>query len=398
MARPQQLGDPPSDPASRLWWAGPAVAVILLALFGMFFGREPEKVDYGTSYDASDGGLRASFLLLEELGYPVERSRRLTGGDIRWLVFPTKMNDKEAAALDGWIRRGGIALLALGDSDLADKLKLNATVENPLDRPPEGELAFPISRRFKKGNLYEASAPDVSRVAAGDLQVNGPAARRTWGSLNGRPLVSIYSRDQGQIWLLRRPDVLANGNLRTEDNAVLVCRLADAMLEERHGGRIAFDEFCHGLRERPSVVELLFRPPVLGVTLQCVLLLALVLWQSVVRFGPVDPPPSPARRSKEEFLDAMAELLARNGDRASAFRTLRDDLRRRLERSLGLPADTPTEALVKEAVRRRGLPAEPLQQLLEAEAPPGGRGPVAFLQAAATLESLAHDATRTRPR
>ena len=62
--------------------------------------------------------------------------------------------------------------------------------------------------------------------------------------------------------------MLANDNLRVEDNAVLACRLADAMLAERPGGRLAFDEYCHGLRDRPSVAEVLFRPPVLGVTVQ----------------------------------------------------------------------------------------------------------------------------------
>src|SRR5438094_7730721 len=98
-------GDPPSDPASRLWWAVPAVGIILLAVLAMFFGGGPEKVDYGTSYEASSGGSRAAFLLLQELGYPVERSRRPSGGDVRWVLFPTKTSAKDVAGLDDWVRR-----------------------------------------------------------------------------------------------------------------------------------------------------------------------------------------------------------------------------------------------------------------------------------------------------
>ena len=72
------------------------------------------------------------------------------------------------------------------------------------------------------------------------------------------------------------------------------------------------------------------------------LLTALVVWHSAARFGPLRSEPPPGRRSKEEFLDAMAELLSRKGDRAEAFRTVRDDFRRRLEEAFGLsPSDRP---------------------------------------------------------
>ena len=148
------------------------------------------------------------------------------------------------------------------------------------------------------------------------------------------------------MWLLHRPDVFANANLREGDNAILACRLAEAMLQERPGGKLAFDEYVHGLRDRPSATELLFRPPVLAVTLEVLLLGALALWHYGVRFGRLRAAPPVPRRSKEEFLDAVAELLARNGNRAAAFRTVRDAILRRFEESLGLPAGTPVERTV----------------------------------------------------
>src|SRR5262245_61992894 len=110
---PALPSDPPSSPASRLWWAVPGVGLVLLAVVAMLFGGGPKSVDYGTSYDASAGGFRAAFLLLEELKYPVERSRRPLGGEVRWVLFPTRTGAKDTAALEGWVSRGGIVLLAL---------------------------------------------------------------------------------------------------------------------------------------------------------------------------------------------------------------------------------------------------------------------------------------------
>src|SRR5947209_18359610 len=129
MAAAALPGDPPADPASRLWWAVPAVGIVLLALFGMVFGEGPQKVDYGTSYDASGGGTRAAFLVLEGLGYPVERSRHATGGAVRWVLFPTTTGAKDATALDDWVRRGGVVLLGVNDGEFAEHLGLHVSVK-----------------------------------------------------------------------------------------------------------------------------------------------------------------------------------------------------------------------------------------------------------------------------
>jgi hypothetical protein len=145
------------------------------------------------------------------------------------------------------------------------------------------------------------------------------------------------------------------------------------------------------------VTELLFRPPALFVTLEALALVLLVLWQSMIRFGPLQPAPQPARRSKEEFLDAMAELLERNGNRAEAYRTVRNAVLRKLETALAIPAGTPIEDTMQEAARRFRIDPEPLQRLLEANGPPGNDAH-AFLQAITQLESAAHECFAPRPR
>jgi hypothetical protein len=391
---PPPPGNPTDElpaPISRLWWAVPAVGVILLALIAMVFGSDHETVAYGSSYDASGGGFRAAYLLLEETKFPVERSRRPSGGQVRWVLFPTT-GAKDAAELDSWVKRGGLLLLAVDDTELAGHLGLRVSVSGTHSR-------LRGLSEIEKGVPHDALAPDVQRLRTSQLEVTGPAGDRSWGQIDGRPLVTIYTRDRGEIWLLNRPDVLTNANLRgDEDNAILVCRLAEAMLRNRPDGKLAFDEYSHGLRDRPDVVELLFRPPMLGVTLQVLLLAGLALWHFGTRFGPVVPAPPPSRRSKEEFLDAMAELLTRKADRVDAFRTVRDDLLRRLEIELGLPAHTPVKEIVGEVARRRHQPPGPLLQLLAADAPPGGTGLAAFLAAMHQLETVANECLQSRRR
>lgn len=384
--------------ASRLWWAVPAVGLILLVLFGILFGGGPQKVSYGTSYDASDGGFRAAYLLLEQVKYPVERSRRPpAGGGVRWVLYPSEVNEKDARTLDEWVRGGGLALLAVDNDDLTGKIGLTVAVRGGIPPPPKQLAALmPMPTRFhQKGEVYTAQAPDVERLLAGHAEATGPPGGQTWGRVGGRPLVTIHPRGRGEYWLLSRPDVLANDNLRGEDNAILTVRLADAMLAERPG-RLTFDEYLHGLRDRPTVTDLLFRMPALAVTLQVLFLGALVVWQSVVRFGLVRAARPPARRSKEEFLEAMTELLARKGDRAEAFRTVRDEFARRLEESLGLPAGTPPVQVAKEAARRRGVAELPLRDLLAADAPPGGSGQAAFVAAIQQVEAAARDCLPVR--
>jgi hypothetical protein len=133
---------------------------------------------------------------------------------------------------------------------------------------------------------------------------------------------------------------------------------------EGRAGTLSFDEYVHGMRDRPGVAQLLVRPPALWVTLQCLLLAAVLLWHLAPRFGQIGVLPSARRRSKEEFLDAMASLLERKGDYAEACRTAQDELTRDIERELGLPANTPRDRLVEEAARRRSIDKDSLRRAL----------------------------------
>jgi hypothetical protein len=380
---PLDIGSPP---ASRLWWMVPAAAFLLLAVVAMIVGPPPDPGGGGTSYDASDTGYRAVYLILEELRYPVERSRLAAGGAVRWVLDPTEKRDQDVANLDAWVRRGGVALLATENAEFADRFGLSI-------------------QSGSTDGIVSVDGMDVHSLDAGPTRVDLAGQPGVlWDGVRERPglagaapgaLVTIVPHGSGEIWFLHRPGVLRNEPMRHADNAVFASRLADAMLADR-SGRLVFDEYCHGLRDRPTVAALLFRPPMLAITIQALGLTALVLWAVVPRFGPVRPAPPPNRRSKEEFLDAVADLLRRKADYADAFRTIQQGLRRRIEAALGLAADVPVADLANEAERRRGVSAERIRDLLTASAPPGGAGSAAFVAALHQLDTLRHEFTDRR--
>jgi hypothetical protein len=361
---------PNDDRSAKLWWAVPAAAFLVLIGLAMLFGRPPEQRGHGTSYDASARGFRAAYLLLDELDYPVFRAKRLHEGSVRWVLFPTAA-PQEAASLEAWVRDGGIVVLAVDSEEFARGMDIALKVEKK-DGDPGDEAASGLGIARLAGGLTWLEwpgQPGEVLVRAGD-----------------RPAVTVYRRGRGEVWLVNRPEFLTNRLLRQADNAVLVCRLASETLKKRPG-KLAFDEYFHGLRDRPGAAELLLQPPALWGTLHGLLLLGLLLWHYAPRFGAVCPAPAPSRRSKEEFLDAMASLLERKGDYAAAFRAVRDDFARALERELGLPAGAPAEQIVIEAARRRPLRRRRLLRLLTGESLPPGAGPSTFMKTLNELEA-----------
>jgi hypothetical protein len=363
-----------SDQSSKLWWIVPAIGFLALVALAVVFGRAPDLRGHGTSYDASSRGFRAAYLILEELHYPVSRSRRPSEGSVRFVLVP-KPSAKAAEALKDWVSRGGVVVLADEDGEFARHMGISLAV-----------------RQIDIATLEEpASGPGIARLAGGKTFVTwSDRPGRVWARAGNQPFVTVHRLGRGEVWLLNRPQCFRNQLIGHGDNALVLCRLADEVLRERPG-QLAFDEYVHGMRESPGVTELLLTPPTLWVTLEGLLLLGLLLWHFVPRFGTLRPVPPARRRSKEEFLDAMASLLERKGDYADAYRSARNDLSRTLERDLGLPAGTPPAVLAREAGRRRRVPDQALRHVLTAEAVPAGAGAAAFLTALNELEIIRHE-------
>lgn len=372
----------PSQPGQSgfsLWWVVPAVAVPVLVLLGLIVGFSRDPIQSGSSYDPSDRGLLAAYLLLEELGYPVTRSREATGSNVRFVLNPSPA-PRQARDLDAWIRNGGRLILADGDGAFSSTIGIEISA---------------IGSGFD--GVEETSGALTGRVKAGSLYVDWHGEDgRVWAKAGGLPFVTIYPRGRGEIWLIHRPQFLDNRLLREADNGLVLCRLAEASLDGKYGP-IAFDEFFHGYRDRPGVVQLLLTSPAVWVTVHGLALLGVLMWRHVPRFGPLRPAESTSRRSREEFLEALAMLLARRGDRAEAYGVAQDALIRELERELGLPPGSP-EIVAAEAARVRNISAERLRKALDPDRPAAVARPQAFVEALRELEAIRDEFFANRSR
>lgn len=385
-------GDPlgPAQEPRLPWWLWPAAVLLVTALLGMLLGKPPRQGEVRSVYDATEGGTRAVYLLLDTLDYPVRPSRRLTEGRVRWLLYPTKTADEETTLSD-WVARGNVLLLAGDDPALSRALGLEVRFED-VGRPASPSLHLPgLFEDDPDRELAFIPGPTHVQVVRTRLTL-----RRTWPEEAPAPLVSIFSLGRGEIWLAHYPALFLNGTLRQSkdqpaDNALLLCGLVEE-LRRHHPQTIYLDEYFHGLRDRPSPLELLFRPPLLWITLHGLLLLGFLLWRYVPRFGPLQEEPSPRRRSKDEYLDAVASLLEQKRAYGEVTSTVRNNLVRELEQRLNLPAGCSRDTLVQRAARQwPRIEAERWGRLLAGDAPEPAH-PAAMLAVLHEVERLRHDA------
>jgi hypothetical protein len=235
---------------------------------------------------------------------------------------------------------------------------------------------------------------EMKHIDGGSTRTEGPQDfDERWLGPDGQPLVTIYRQGRGEIWLLNRPEFLTNRLIAHGDNALLLCRIADS-LSARPGAELAFDEYVHGLRDRPNVLELLATPPTLWVTIQAAVVIGLVVWHAAPRFGAIRISPPGRRRSKEEFLDAMASLLERCEDYDDAWQSVRAEFSADLAQALGLPADTPLDQVAEEAHRRGRISQSSLNRLRAARRPDRQTFPAQLTQ----LESIRDEFFSRRPR
>jgi hypothetical protein len=355
--------------SARWWWIVPSATLLVVLTLALVFGKDEKKPRSGTTYDAGTGGFLAAYLLLEELSFPVERSRRLTQGQVRMLLEPTA-DSPRAQILGDWVRAGNVLILADSAGDFAKAMGLKVEVKTHTDSP----------------EIEKATGEGIGHLAAGTVRLDySGQIERVWVEAGDKPAVTVDSLGVGKIWLLNRPQLFTNKNLKQADNAVLLARLAETVLAE-HQGPLYVDEYFHGMRDRPGVIQLLFEPPATWITVQSGLFLGILLWYFVPRFGTAREVAPPARRSRQEFLEAMASLLERKGDAADAYQAVRDDVLRDMEAELGLPGATHSAEVIEEAHRRRRLSEGALARLRTARlAARAGSG--ALLEALNQLES-----------
>ncbi|MCA9528730.1 MAG: DUF4350 domain-containing protein [Myxococcales bacterium] len=330
---------------SRLSRSDRAVAAALLAvLLGVcaLLAWGPDDREAGhlsrlpSTFSAKRHGVKAAYLVLEQLGRDVARvrrplsERRLGRLDTLFLLEPVlPLSKGERAALLAWVDAGGTLVVAPNaETDLGLRTipfaSPDASVRSDADagtdahtdadavpKPWAGE-AVPVEWRVSGDAIHGGRLRRVRRLAfAEDVRLGprpaGPLAVDVstvlWRDPRG-PMVQRVDHGAGAIYALAGASPLSNAGLRREDNALLLAALAQ--------GRVGFDELHLGFPERDvtpvALAKLTFDERWRPAALQGALAMLLALFAGAVRFGrPVDAAP-PARRRAGELAESAGRL------------------------------------------------------------------------------------------
>jgi hypothetical protein len=162
---------------------------------------------------------------------------------------------------------------------------------------------------------------------------------------------------RGAVIILADSSFLANGWINSEDNALLAVNLLAYARSLARGGRAAFDEyhFTGGESEWTIMRKLLLRTSP-GWAVLC-LAAAGALWLAYKgrRFGVRRDPGRPRRRTKLEFVRAVAATYRAAGAHRLSFELNFGWFKRRAVRRLGLAPSASTGEIASMLARRGGV-------------------------------------------
>ncbi len=321
-----------------LWSRDVGLLVLALAVIaGLAILRERRSagnpVTY-SSYDASGGGYRAWFELLQREGIAASRFEERAAfldASTGLLVVSDEpgsaaalaaIGPTEISALAEWIRRGG-RIIVLGDDALVRLLR------------PALHLPETASDR---GGAGRRVAPELA--AAGVVRVPAVTSERLIPRSTDRILVSdrrgalivSYFLGKGTIVDAIDAAAFANDAIAQPDRA----RLAVALITiAGTHAQVAFDETVHGYLVPEHWWTALPRRLVVAI-IGALLVVGLALAGAAIRLGPPLPAPPSSEAQPWSYLDALATLYERARARHKVLSDAWRSTQRLIARGLGL--------------------------------------------------------------
>jgi hypothetical protein len=182
-------------------------------------------------------------------------------------------------------------------------------------------------------------------------------------------------------YLIADPDILNNHGLDQGENATAVF---DFLTRGLGATGVVFDETIHGYHRVPGLLAEALRFPMVLAVLQSLVLLAVVLWAGMGRFGKPLPSTAALAAGKEALIDNTAKLLAAGGHAGDGLRRYFAQTTRSVAAHYFLPPDLPegerlarlqrlTDGHAVRSSKARGLNLAALERSL-ALLPDGARG------------------------
>jgi hypothetical protein len=303
----------------RTFYLAAAGLILCLSayLFTQNFAFVRERVWVGLSGEARVNGLLAARMLLTRMGSRVLESSDLArlgqfaaDGTVFLAADRKDMDPASATRLLDWVSDGGRLVVAAQRNLTRDPLMeaLGVTVKDDELRksdPKAEEVELPDGMRLRVEVLPSARLYDNDNAASWRHESQGAI----------RMLQIPY--DDGFVTVLSTFRPFNNRAIGRLDHAELLWHLAS------DGGRPVEVWLVRHL-DAPSLPQWLVKN-----ALPCMValgvFLALALWRAIPRFGPLQPNPTPDRRSLVEHLAAMGRFYSMQRQLPKLIRAVRQD-------------------------------------------------------------------------
>jgi hypothetical protein len=324
---------------------GSLIALSIVAVVAAL-GAPPPPAPLSIRSAEADGAMVLR-LWLEQTGYQVRElvssTIRPEATDVLFILDPlTSYSSAEASSVRNWVRRGHTLIVAgqpYAVNSLLSPYNVSLTYLSQGEEvlsPSGPTLTTPPVDKVRADPLY---AVETRR---NDLVVHLASQHK--------PVLVSFSEGQGTVWIVGALRPFTNRGLSDPGSARLVLNL---LARVRRGAAIGFDEARHGFSDTLSLFGwLVGTAPGWGIILALALTMTYLALRGR-RFGRAVPLPSDRlRREPVEYIQAMATLFRRSGQRAEILKHYRGQLRRRLAERYALDLTLDDIELVKTIVFR----------------------------------------------
>jgi len=295
------------------------IAGLLLTLLAWWFTRNytigSEEYWTGMRPEARANPMLAARLLLTRMGSKVEESSnfdRLSRFPVTGTLFlsdRSELTPTLTRALDEWVQAGGHLVIDaqrhLARDPLLQQNGISVRNRRVASLPPEPETIT-----LPDGTRLQVALPATPNLSA-------PSERLDWWhEVNGAIVMLQLSKGKGQIVVMSSFAPFYNYALGRYQHADLLWHLVG-------GSPVSSVWLVRRLQTQslPAWLAEHAMPALIALGI----VLVILLWRVMPRFGPLINPPAPDRRSLTEHLMAMGRFYATHGQRAALLSTLRED-------------------------------------------------------------------------
>jgi hypothetical protein len=415
--------------ALGVWLRAGLSALLVLGILSALLGSPDDAPRSQDSYAVTASGHRLFHDLLADLDLDVQRWRRmpasLNGNGHTLLLLEPRADAASGQSrftrdLLAWTARGNTVVIAPRHEEIlltqVKRLVFETAVpslEAGLCEELATELGWTFASVASAGRSEEHAPPPRSidllspAGARTSLAVcsrssrtleNLPSAATILAEIGGQPFAARVPHGEGAVVFLASAEPFRNECAARADTPVFLVRLITSLTG---GSTLLLDEFFHGHTAADGLLDLALSAHLRLLVLQILLVAGLWIWSRAPRFGPLREPSLPPRRSKEEHVHAMAQLLDRGSSADAAATRLLAALETDLRVRLRLRENASGAALAERLEGRWPELAASLRQLQGALPLRGGsrlrrQDPlVTFARGCQDLRTLATHATRS---